>query len=182
MRREGGGQIYEHGLYTLNSGELDPETELHTPGPIQLSVLLAVAHCRRGQSIKMGTAFVPWGHPSFLPQFCSISHDSGPLLLLLLFPGVNHTRTSSARLLTNKGLGEISPIFRFFAGVKCENIGDTHLNFEQARQTHKEGLGAPCNYKIDRVDQNSTRREEHGNIPVGASSFLLSCMSRFWII
>ena len=30
--------------------------------------------------------------------------------------------------------------------------------------------------KKDRVDQNSTRREEHGNIPVGASNFLLSCM------
>ena len=29
------------------------------------------------QSIKAGTTFGPWRHPGFLPQFCSISHDSG---------------------------------------------------------------------------------------------------------
>ena len=43
------------------------------------------------------------------------------------------------------------------------------------RQTHRGGFGCTKPEK-DRVDQNSTRREEHGNNPVGASSFLMSCM------
>ena len=47
----------------------------------------------------------------------------------------------------------------------------------QCGHTANSQGGFGCtNWKIDQVDQNSTRREEHGNIPVGASSFLLSCM------
>ena len=60
-------------------------------------------------------------------------------------------------------------------GVKKNKENSDETETETDTANSQGGFGC-TNWKIDRVDQNSTRREEHGNIPVGASSFLLSCM------
>ena len=49
-------------------------------------------------------------------------------------------------------------------------------NCLQKCMANSQGGFGCTNCKIGWVDQNSTQREEHGNIPMGVSSFLLPCM------